>query len=148
MDYDPVDDLSSAEQAAFSRLGERTQAKYLATKRRVWAKIREPGIAGNYGACPRGGDPREYYPDLECSTPAEVSRWAEARDLWDQGDKHPEGPYVGSDLCSRDESFGIGVYWFVAPPGWFDEDNDDLTPDGPHLPQRAYVEPWPVKESA
>lgn len=108
------------------------QERWDACNTRVWEEGRRLGRAISYGACPRAGDPRDYYPDLECCTRAEVLRWAEACDLWDRGDRHPEGPCPASDVCSRDESFGIGVYFFDAPPGWFDDDDPDDVPEVPH----------------
>lgn len=62
-----------------------------------------------YGACSRGADPRNYYPDLEVCTREEVERWVQAVQLWDNGDKHPEGPMPTTPWCSADSSFGHGV---------------------------------------
>lgn len=74
--------------------------------------------AGNgepvYGFFP-GGDPREFTPDAECCTGAEMEAHAAACKRWDDGDP-ADIPGGCRMMTGREPPFGLGVYE-VKDPG-------------------------------
>ncbi len=62
-------------------------------------------------------DPRDFFPDDECCTPAEIAAWKTACEKAARGE--PWGPLVErGGGCTASESFGIGTYLIH-------EDSDD-----------------------
>lgn len=77
-----------------------------------------------YGYYP-GGDPRNFHPDAESCTPAELERHKEACAAWDRGDRpDPGGPHKplpdGTPGHITVAHYGIGTY------SMRDEDAEDV----------------------
>ena len=67
-----------------------------------------------YGLYP-GGDPRDYWPDVECCSPEEIERWQIACKEWDEGvgtDRGPSCATRGDGSAWTGTGYGIGVYTY------------------------------------
>lgn len=69
----------------------------------------------------KGGNPNDFTPDHECSSPEEIERWRAARDKWNAGDE----TLLELQRC-KDENgisgegwkFGIGTYVLEKEQTW------------------------------
>ncbi len=73
-----------------------------------------------YGGFP-GGDPRNFTPDRECCTPAEIAAWEAACAAWDRGEGEDRGPSCatfGDGSTWTGAGFGVGTYMVNPPIDW------------------------------
>lgn len=61
-------------------------------------------------------DPRDWYPDLEDCTPAEIANWVAACQMTEHGEGVPAyEPPVGG-VCRANQSYGVGSYRIPLGP--------------------------------